>query len=184
MSTTRHPTKSYSIEIKPVSGSRSKWMHSTGLRGCVAQISRLVLSGENIRSIRCGRYQLGGDLVTAVVSLVKRRAILQQLAASSGLDRGNAEAIFNEVFIQQAVSIQALLQGLSQPSAEASDARELSRVASSLIVPSARRETDSTPASAASIQASEEVLKLPLNAATLMTTSGHAANLPKGRTQA
>jgi len=184
MSTARHRTKAYSIEIRPVCGGRSKWMHSPGLRGCVAQVSRLVLSGENIRSIRCGRNRLGEDLVTAVVTLVKRRAILKKLADSSGLDMGTAEAIFNEVFIQQAVSIQALLQGLSQPSAGASEARELSRMATGLVFSSARRELDSAPASTASMPVSEEVLKLPLNAATLVTTSGNDANLPKGRTQA
>jgi hypothetical protein len=122
--------------------------------------------------------------VTAVATLVKRRAILQQLAASSGLEVPKAEAIFNQVLIQQAVSIQALLQGFSQPSVEASELRELSRIASGLLVSSARRETDSTRTSTASIQPSGQVLKLPLNAAALMTTSGNDANLPKGHTQA
>lgn len=184
MSTASRRTKAYSIEIKPVCGGRSKWMHSTGLRGCVAQVSRLVLSGETIGSIRCGRNRLGDDLVTAVVTLVKRRAILQQFAASSGLDMGKAEAIFNQVFIQQAVSIQALLQGLSQPAAAASEARDLGRMATGLIVSSARRELDLTPASTTSAPASEEILNLPVSAATLMASGGNAANLPKGRTQA
>jgi hypothetical protein len=122
--------------------------------------------------------------VTAVVTLVKRRAILQQLAASSGLEVRKAEAIFNEVFLQQAVSIQAVLQGLSQPSVAASEGRELTRVAAGLLVSSARRETDSAPASTPTIQSPEEILTLPLNAATLITKGAEDANLPKGRTQA
>ena len=181
---TARRTKAYSIEIRPVCGGRSKWTHSTGLRGCLAQVSRLVLSGENIRSIRCGRNRLGDDLVTAVVTLIKRRSILQQLAASSGLDTGTAEAIFNEVFIQQAISIQALLQGLSQPSAGASEAQELNRIAAGLIFSSARSELDSEPASTASIPAAKDVLELPLNPAALMTTVGNGADLSKGRTRA
>jgi hypothetical protein len=150
----------------------------------VAEISRLVLSGETIRSIRCGRHLLGPDLVTAVVTLVKRGAIVQQFAASSGLEVRKAEAIFNQVFIQQAVSIQARLQGLSHPSVAASESRELDRVVTGLLAPAAWGETASTPASTASIQPPDEVLKLPLNAATLMTRGPDDGNLPKGRTRA
>ena len=151
-----------------MSGGRSKWKQSMDLRGCVAEVARLVLSGENVRSIRCGRSRLGQDLLTAMVSLAKRKAILQQLAASSGLDEGNAEDIFNQVLLQQALKIQAVLQGLPHPSTAATQNQECSRVATGFQVASSIGERSSAPDSTASVQQVAEVFELPIAAETLI----------------
>jgi len=153
------------------------------LRGCVAEVSWLVLSGENVCSIRCGRSRLGQGLLATVVSLVKRRTILPQLAASSGLDEGNAEAIFNQVFLQQAVTIQALLQGLSQPSVAATENPEFSREAAGFQFASSLTERSSLPDSSGSIQQVSEVFKLPL-AETFIGKGDTRSSLAKNRTQA